>query len=119
MDLYEVMRTTFAAREFTADPVTDEVLERILENARFAPSGGNRQGGHVIIVREQATKEALAELAKPAAQRYMPQVRAGESPWNTIIPTKVTADQIASTPAPAGLTEPLRRAPVIIVVCVD
>ena len=44
MDLYEVMRTTFAAREFTDDPVPDEILQRVLENARFAPSGGNRQG---------------------------------------------------------------------------
>jgi len=42
MELYEVMRTAFSAREFTDQPVSDEVLGRILENARFAPSGGNR-----------------------------------------------------------------------------
>ncbi len=46
MELYEVMRTTFAAREFTDDPVDDATLYRVLENARFAPSGGNRQGAH-------------------------------------------------------------------------
>ena len=32
MDLYDVMRTTFAAREFTDDPVPDAALHRILEN---------------------------------------------------------------------------------------
>ena len=53
MDLIEVMRTTFAAREFTDDPVPDEVLSRILGAARFAPSGGNRQGWRVIVVRDQ------------------------------------------------------------------
>ncbi len=54
MDLYDVMRTTGAVREFTDDPLPDEVLERILDNARFAPSGGNRQGAHVIVVRDRA-----------------------------------------------------------------
>ena len=36
MDLYEVMRTTAAVREFTGDPLPDEVLHPILESARFA-----------------------------------------------------------------------------------
>ena len=44
MDLFEAMRTTFAAREFTDDPLPDETLVQILDHARFAPSGGNRQG---------------------------------------------------------------------------
>ncbi|MGE0601456.1 MAG: nitroreductase family protein [Dehalococcoidia bacterium] len=119
MDLYDVMRTTFAAREFTDDPVSDEVLGRIFENARFAPSGGNRQGGHVLVIREQATKDGLSELAKTAAQRYAAQVAAGENPWNTFTPTSVSGETIASTRIPPGLTEPVRRAPVVLVVCVD
>ena len=44
MELYEVMRSTFAAREFTDAPLSDDTLCTILDNARFAPSGGNRQG---------------------------------------------------------------------------
>ena len=119
MELYEAMRTTFAAREFTTDPMSDDVIERILENARFAPSGGNRQGGHVIVIREQATKDALSELARPAAQRYAAQTAAGENPWNTYVPTKVTPETIAATSIPAGLTQPVRNAPVVLVVCVD
>ena len=63
MELYDVMRTTFAAREFTADPMPDDVLARILDHARFAPSGGNRQGWKVIVVREQTTKDELARLS--------------------------------------------------------
>jgi nitroreductase len=43
MELYDVMRTTFAAREFADDPLPDATLVKILDNARFAPSGGNRQ----------------------------------------------------------------------------
>lgn len=119
MDLYDVMRTTFSARQFTDDPVPDEVLYRVIENARFAPSGGNRQGNHVIIVREQATKDAIAGLAVPGAKRYTAQVQRGENPWNTIVPPGPTPEEIAATEPSATLTEPVRRAPVVLVVCVD
>ena len=57
MELYDVMRTTFAAREYTGEDIPEEVLYEILDNARFAPSGGNRQGNHVIIIRDQKTRE--------------------------------------------------------------
>ena len=70
MELYDVMRTTFSAREFTDAPVPDETLYTILDNARFASSGGNRQGWHVVIVRQRQTREALAALGEPAARRY-------------------------------------------------
>ncbi|MEE8247022.1 MAG: nitroreductase family protein [Alphaproteobacteria bacterium] len=119
MELYDVMRTTFAAREYTGDPLPDAVLHDILENARFAPSGGNRQGNRVIVVRDPETRGRLAELAEPAAKRYSAQTQAGESPWNTIVPSKVTTAEIAAAPAPAQLTEPCRKASVVLVFVVD
>ena len=119
MELFEVMRTTFAARDFTADPLPDATLVKILEHARFAPSGGNRQGWHVIVVRERATREALAAAAAPAAKRYAAQVKLGESPWNTVVPTKADAATIEATPPPARLVEPVLKAPVVLVICVD
>jgi len=119
MELYDVMRTTFAAREFTDAPLPDATLYKILEQARFAPSGGNRQGWHVIIVRDRTTRQALAALTEPAARRYVAQQRAGESPWNSIDPTRVDAATMARTPAPARLTQSLVQAAVVLVVCVD
>src|SRR5438445_13449323 len=65
MELYEVMRTTFAAREFTDEPVPDAVLFKILDHARYAPNGGNRQGWRVIVVRDPATRKALSDCAAP------------------------------------------------------
>ena len=53
MELYDVMRSTPAVREFTDDPLPDDVLGRILDNARFAPSGGNRQGVRVVVLRDE------------------------------------------------------------------
>lgn len=119
MELYDVMHTTFAAREFTDAPLPDATLYRILEHARFAPSGGNRQGWHVIVVRDPATRAALVACTAPAARRYVAQQQAGEQPWNSVHPTTVDDATIAATPAPTRLTEPVVRAPVVLVVCVD
>lgn len=119
MELFETLRTTFAAREFTRDPVPDDLVYRILDQARFAPSGGNSQGWRVIVVRDQRTKDALGDLSAPAGKRYAAQQKAGENPWNTVVPTAVDAATIQATPPPARLTEPLRLAPVVLVICVD
>jgi nitroreductase len=119
MELYDVMRTTAAVREFTDDPLPDEVLHTILDNARFAPSGGNRQGTRVVVVRDQATRERLVEITAPGARRYHAQRAAGETPWSGHDPSGVTEEQVARTEVPASVSEPLRRAAVVLVVCVD
>ena len=119
MELYDVMRTTFAAREFTDDPLPDATLAGILDHARHAPSGGNRQGWHVIVVRERKTRDALAAFTVPAAKRYAAQLKAGESPWNTIDPPTMDTATIERTQPPARLTEPLLKAAVVLVICVD
>ncbi|MCL6623573.1 MAG: nitroreductase family protein, partial [Fimbriimonadales bacterium] len=74
MELTDALRSTFAAREFTDEPLPDATLFRILDHARFAPSGGNRQGWRVIVVRDPATRRAIADLTVPAARRYAAQV---------------------------------------------
>ena len=111
MELTDVMRTTFACRDFTDDDVSDALLYEIFDTARFAPSGGNRQGNHAIIVRDQAMKELLGEASRPAGKLYTAQNKAGESPWNSIIPTTVTPEVEAATEVPKHLTEPAKNAP--------
>ncbi len=119
MELFEAMRTTFAAREYTGEDVPNDVLYEVLDNARFAPSGGNRQGAHVIVVRDPETKDAIARLSEPAAKRYVSQVKTGEGPWNSITPTALSDETIAATPAPIHMVEPLRTSSVLLVVLVD
>jgi len=113
------MRTTSAVRHFTNDPLPDEILYTILDNARFAPSGGNRQGTRIVIVRDQGTRRSLIELTVPAARRYVAQRQAGENPWNTIYRSRVSDDEIAATEVPDSFTAPLLEAAVVLVVCVD
>ncbi len=119
MELSEAMRTTFACREYTDEAVSDRQIHDILELARFAPSGGNRQGNRVVVVRDPATKKRLSELAEPAAKRYGAQVAAGENPWNTVIPTAVSDETVAATEPPAQLVRTFRTAPVLLVFLVD
>lgn len=119
MELNDAMRMTFSSRDFTGESIPDDVLYEILDNARFAPSGGNRQGNRVVVVRDAETREALAKLAEPAAKRYTAQVKRGESPWNTINPTAVTDDEIAKTPPATQLTNSFRKADVVLVFFVD
>ena len=119
MELFDVMRTTFSGRTYTGDPLPDATLYRILDHARFAPSGGNRQGWRVIVVRGPATRQALARLTEPAAKRYIAQVQNGENPWNTIDPPRVDAATIERTPPPPHLLEPVLKAAVVLVICVD
>jgi nitroreductase len=119
MELYDVMRTTFAARDFTDDSLPDDVLWRIFDNARFAPSGGNRQGAHITVVRDADTRRRLAELGIPAARRYYAQLMAGESPWNPVHSSGVPQEVIDGTEIPDTFVAPFLQAPVVLVVSVD
>ena len=119
MELYDVMRTTFACREFTGEPVPEDVLHRIIDNARYAPSGGNRQGWRIINITNPENKERLAQLSLPAATRYLLQMQAGESPLNTIHTSAVTDDQVASAEAPEWLVAHIHNAPTLLVITVD
>jgi nitroreductase len=119
MDLYDVMRTTHAVREFTDEPLPDDTLYRILDNARFAPSGGNRQGTHVTVVRDAQTRQRLAELGVPGARRYIAQLMAGENPWNPVHPTSVAPETIDNTDPPDTFIASFIQAPVVLVVSVD
>jgi nitroreductase len=70
MDLFEAMRCAPTTRRFKTDPVPREVLVRALENARFAPSGGNRQGWRVVVVEDPERRVALRDLYLPHWRAY-------------------------------------------------
>ena len=119
MDLYEAMSTTFSVRDFTKDPISDATLHRIFDRARFAPSGGNRQGWRVIVVRDRKTRDAIAAATVPAAKRYTAQSRVGENPWNSVDPPSVDAATIEKTEPMQRLIDPVHQAAAVLVLCVD
>jgi len=119
MELYDVMRTAFAAREFFDEDISNKQISAILENARFAPSGGNRQGWKVVVVRNKETRLALKPLIEPVFRRYLAQVGIGESPWNTVHQTVLTQKQINQQELPEGFVDNLVGAPVLLLVFLD
>ena len=119
MELYDVMRTTFACREFTGEPVPLDVLHRILDNARFAPSGGNRQGWRIINISDASLKNQLADLSLPTATRYLLEVQAGENPLNTVQASAISDQQVSQSESPDWLVAHIRHAPTLLVITVD
>lgn len=119
MEVYDAMRTTFAARVYTDDPVSDETLMRILDNARFAPSGGNRQGWRVLVIKDPEMRRKLKQAMAPTIKQYKTQAMAGETPFNTINPTQVSEADIEAMSADFPLVDDLDSAPAVLVVCVD
>jgi nitroreductase len=71
VELYEAMRCAPTSRRFTAEPVPHEALMRALDAARFAPSGGNRQGWRVVAVEDPARRRALRDLYLPQWRAYL------------------------------------------------
>jgi nitroreductase len=67
------MRCAPTTRRFEPGEVPAEVLVRALENARFAPSGGNRQGWRVVVVRDAERRLALRDLYLAGWRAYMEQ----------------------------------------------
>ncbi len=69
MSILKVMWDRRSIRRYKKDPIPEDVLLRILEAARIAPSGSNLQPWKFIIVRDNALKEKLAQAS--AGQLFM------------------------------------------------
>jgi len=60
MDILELIKTRRSIRKYKSDPVDDNTLDELLESARWAPSWKNSQCWRLVVVKESAVKEELA-----------------------------------------------------------
>jgi len=67
MDFYEAVQKRLSVRSYKPDPIPDDVLGRILEAGRLAPSAKNYQPWKFIVVRDQAIRQALVPACKNQA----------------------------------------------------
>jgi len=73
MDIYKAIALRKSVRKFQNKDVPEDVMSRLLEAARLAPSASNRQEWRFVVVREASTRELLAEAAR--GQKFV-----GEAP---------------------------------------
>ncbi len=66
MDLYKAIESRRSVRAYLDKPIEADKLERILDAARLAPSGNNRQARKFVVVRDSATRQALANVSGQA-----------------------------------------------------
>jgi nitroreductase len=124
VELYDAMRTTPATRAYTDEPVDDAVLYRMLDHARFAPSGGNRQGWRVIILKDPAIRKRIRELYQLSWREYAAHLREGLVPFAPRERGRwpgpaVDLDQARQTPAPNEFGDSLEHAPVLLLIVVE
>ena len=63
-DIIDVLTSRKSIRRYKPDPVPDDIIDKILEAARWAPTGENYQPWRFIVIRDPATKNKIGELAK-------------------------------------------------------
>jgi len=69
MELMDAMLTRRSVRQWTSEPVADETLEKLMEAAARAPSGGNTQPWAFVTIRDQARLKRLRAAAPGIAGR--------------------------------------------------
>jgi nitroreductase len=106
MEFREVLETTGTCRYYRPDPIPDDVLRRILDGSRWAPTGGNRQGVRFIVVRDAAKRQQLEDWYLPLWESYVG--RATARPGAPMPRLLAAADHMARQ---------LHEVPVLVVVC--
>src|SRR6476619_1535794 len=110
MDIITTLRTTGATRAFTDEAVSRATVYEILDDARYAPSGGNRQPWRVAVVEDAAIRRRMAALMQPVWDDYVARAALGVTPFNVVddaAPRRVEH-------APNRLLDDIERAPVVL-----
>lgn len=125
-ELAEALRSTGAVREFLPDPVGDEVVARVLELARFAPNGGNRQAWRVVLVKDPERRRAIRHAYLAGWYEYLALGAAGLTPWAPVGDRAAEENALTRVPAMAeagrrrpGFPEALDRVPVLLALFAD
>ncbi|MDP9235367.1 MAG: nitroreductase family protein, partial [Actinomycetota bacterium] len=84
MEFKEVLTRRRMVRNYTDEPVDREAIERIVRAAKRAPSAGYTQGQYLVVVTEQSTRRAIAELSNEAEY-----VAEGFDPWISSAPAHI------------------------------
>ena len=106
MDCLEAIFRRRSVRKYRAEPVAEEHLAQILEAGRQAPSGGNRQPWHFVVVRDPELRRRTGEAC--SGQTWVGEAdviicACGDSTisekWNEVDPTIALQNMILAATA--------------------
>lgn len=117
MTLFEAMRTLRSVRDFTDEPVSDEQIRAILDLAVCAPSAGNRQPWHFVVIRDAVVRRAIRDHYLASFRRYKDAVLRQATEGHEAAKAQVARWERRG--APDTFAETLHRIPVLILVCMD
>jgi nitroreductase len=115
MDTSTALRTNGAARDFTDDVVPRATIHDLLDDARFAPSGGNRQPWRVAVVEDRAIRRRIGDLMQPVWDGYIARGKLGVTPYNVV--DDVEPDDVPH--ATNALVDGIEDVPVVLAVAAD
>lgn len=84
MEFRDVLRRRRMVRHYVEEPVPDDVIERVLDSVRRAPSAGFSQGQRLVVVTDRERRRALARLIGEEES-----TSAGFEPWLASAPVHV------------------------------
>ncbi len=121
MELNDALRSTGAVRDFTDKAVDDAVLARVLDTARFAPSGGNAQAWRVVVIKDPERRRRLRDSYLAGSRDYLALSVAGLRPWAPTNDRDAEARALAAEnpAAPGGFAERFDEAPVLLALFAD
>ena len=73
-DLFDAMATMRAMRRLSAEPVPDDLLERLVQSAVYGPSASNNQDYQYVLVTDRKVMATLAPLWVRCVDAYMASV---------------------------------------------
>ena len=91
----------------------------MLDDARFAPSGGNRQAWRVVVLRDPSIRLALADLMRPVWDEYVATSATGTTPFTAVNPGTYEVVSRAAGATPNDLLDNISAIPVVLVVAAD
>ena len=68
IDLFEAIYTARAQRRLRPDPVSEDLITRVLDAAIRAPSAGNAQNWHFVVVRDAGQRHRVGALYRKASE---------------------------------------------------
>ena len=117
METRSALRATASVRAFAPRPVDDGVVYDILDDARFAPSGGNRQPWRVALVKDRVIRRGLADAMKPVWNEYVALAQTGRTPFAVVDGPPPLTTEPADVPFP--LIDDIESVPVVLAIAAD